>query len=404
MPQGEDLTERHDLVEILSELVAADTVSSNGCRAAMERLGDRLADAGCEVAYQTWGEGAGAKANLVATLGPPEPDGLILSGHLDVVPFADQPGWTREPLTLGLEDARAFGRGTTDMKGFLAQCVVALADLDADRLRRPLGLVFTADEEVGCQGAARLAPVLAETFGRVPLPKLCWIGEPTSWEVFHTHKGVASFGVTVRGAGGHSSLPEAGVNAIAVAAQLMARIGEVQAELRGSPSAEWARVFPEAPYTTLNFGTVAGGSALNMIADECRFAVSYRPLPDEPTEALWTRLRDRLLDDPPVDWGSGRAAVAVEVGPPFSAPGLASPLGTPLEHALRERLGRTAVGGAPFCTDGGQLAAAGIDSIICGPGDLDQAHQPDESISRQALDEGVGHVRAVVEALCMGER
>lgn len=395
------MVESSNLIEISTELIEADTVSHRESRASMERLGDRLSDAGFRVWFQHWGDAPAEKANLVAVAGPPEPDGLILSGHLDVVPFEDQPGWTREPLALGFEGDRIYGRGTTDMKVFLAQCVDAMGRLDLAGLRRPVGLIFTSDEEVGCAGAGRLVPELVGSFGDVPMPRLCWIGEPTSWKVFHAHKGVVSFKVEVRGEGGHSSVPEEGVNAIAVAAQLIGRIGEIQSDLRGRPSASYAEVFPDAPYTTLNFGTVHGGSALNMIADACHFGVSYRPLPDEDPLALWARIRDRLAEDPPRDWGSERVAPRVNVGDAAHAPGLESALGSSLEHALRERLDQHAVEGAPFCTDGGRFAQAGIDSIICGPGDLDQAHQPDESVGRDAFEAGTDHVLAVTRRLCV---
>jgi acetylornithine deacetylase len=392
--------ELSNLDELSRELIAADTVSHRASRGAMDRLGDRLSSAGFRVEFQTWGSADAEKANLVAVAGPPEPDGLILSGHLDVVPFEDQPGWTRDPLSLGFEGDRVFGRGTTDMKVFLAQCVEAAQQLELDSLQRPVALLFTSDEEISCQGAARLLPEIDGMFGAIPKPSLCWIGEPTSWEVFHAHKGVVSFAVEISGAGGHSSIPDAGVNAISVGAQLMTRIGDIQAEIRATPNIEFADVFREAPYTTLNFGTIRGGTALNMIADACVFNVSYRPMPDEDPTALWERIRTRLLDHPVLDWGSGRAALEIRVGEPLAAPGLQSPLGTPLESALRERLGEHRVAGAPFCTDGGHLAAAGIDSIICGPGDLDQAHQPNESLSRAAYESGTEHIAAVLRAMC----
>ena len=394
------MSKESDLVEISRELIAADTVSDRNSRTAMERLGERLDAAGFRVWFQHWGAEPDEKANLVAVAGPPEPQGLILSGHVDVVPFEDQPGWTRDPLALAFEGDRVYGRGTTDMKVFLAQCVAAMGQIDLGRLRRPVGLIFTSDEEVGCAGAGRLVPELASAFGEVPMPRLCWIGEPTSWQVFHAHKGIVSFGVEVHGAGGHSSLPAEGVNAIAVAAQLIGRIGEIQSELRARPDAAYAELFPGAPYTTLNFGTVRGGSALNMIAEECHFDVSYRPLPDGDPLALFERIRARLVEDPPRDWGSGRGAVEVRVGKPFVTPGMNSRRGTALETALREHFDEHAVGAAPFCTDGGRFEAAGIDSIICGPGDLDQAHQPNESVSRAAFESGTEHVRALTERLC----
>ncbi|MDD9827337.1 MAG: acetylornithine deacetylase [Deltaproteobacteria bacterium] len=390
---------RPSLHEAAARLIAADTVSSRGNAGAMEMLAGWLEDAGMSVRLQRWGEGAEAKANLVASAGPPEPGGLILSGHLDVVPFAGQPGWTRDPLRLTPEGGRCYGRGASDMKVFLAQCVEAVGRLPLDRLARPLVLLFTSDEEIGCLGAARLAPALPELLGHIPLPRLCWIGEPTSWRVFHTHKGIVSFGVRVRGRGGHSSLPQEGVNAIAVAARLLAKIGALQSGLRSRPQARFAGVFPQAPYTTLNIGQIQGGTALNMIAEECAFTVSYRPLPDEPPQRLWERVRELLCAPQARDWGSDLDA-HVEVGPPDIVPGLLAQRGSALELALRAETGDTREGGAPFCTDAGRFAEAGITSIICGPGDLDQAHQPDESISQTALETGPARILAVARQLC----
>jgi acetylornithine deacetylase len=285
------------------------------------------------------------------------------------------------------------------MKVFLAQCVDAAFRLDLGALRRPLVFLFTSDEEIGCLGAARLAPELAALLGEIPPPALAWIGEPTSWRVFHTHKGIVAFGVTVRGRGGHSSVPSAGVNAIAAAARALASVGELQAELRSAARPEFAAVFPDAPYTTLNFGTIRGGTASNMIAEQCHFTVSYRPLPDEDPLAVYREARKRLLARVHADWGSDRAA-EIEVSEPLVAPGLLAPTGTPLERALRERLGAGAPGGAPFCTDAGRFASAGIASLICGPGDLEQAHQPDESVSRAAFESGTEHILHVVKRMC----
>jgi acetylornithine deacetylase len=387
------------LTEIASRLVAADTVSSRGNAGVMGELGDRLDAAGFRVALQRWGDGEGAKANLVAVAGPPEPGGLALSGHLDVVPFVDQPGWSRDPLRLAFEGERVYGRGTSDMKVFLAQCVVAAAALDRSRLRRPVALLFTADEEIGCLGAARLVPELPALLGGVPQPAFAWIGEPTSWRVLHAHKGVAAFAVTVHGRGGHSSVPSAGVNAIAVAAQAMAVVGELQAELRARPRPAYAALFPDAPHATLNFGTVHGGTATNMIAERCTFTLSYRPLPDEDPHFVRDEVARRLAERVLRDWGSDVRA-EVSVSPALVAPGLEAPLGTALEHALHAELGRLPGGGAPFCTDGGRFAQGGIPSLICGPGDLEQAHQPDESVARAAFERGPEHVRRVIERLC----
>jgi acetylornithine deacetylase len=389
------------LKEILTELVAADSVSARSNLALAAYTAELCEAAGARAQLQTWEAEGQRKANVVAVLGPEVPGGLILSGHLDVVPFLDQPGWVRDPLRLEDAGDRLYGRGTSDMKGFVAQCLAALPELAAQRLERPLVLLFTADEEIGCLGGARLTAELAALLGRCPAPRLAWIGEPTSWRVFHAHKGIVAFTVRVLGRGGHSSVSEAGANAIAGGAEVVARLGALQAERRARPSARFARLFPEAPYTTLNVGTIRGGSASNMIAESCSVAVSYRPLPDEDPLALYEEARARLLGAPLRDPGS-EVALDLEIGPALLAPGVLSARGTPLERALCGRLGASEVGGAPYCTDAGRFAAAGIDSLICGPGDLGEAHQPNESVGRRALDEGMDHLRAVVARLCTG--
>ncbi len=387
------------LEALLADLVAHDSVSAHGNRALMDGLAQRCADAGARVALQRWGEGSHAKANVVAVLGPDAPDGLVLSGHADVVPFADQPGWTRDPLRLTADGDRLYARGTSDMKGFIAQCLAALPRIDATKLARPIVLIFTADEEIGCLGAQRLVPALPELLGACPVPKLAWIGEPTSGRVFHAHKGVVDFVIRVSGRGGHSSIPEAGANAIAGAAEVAARLGRLQAEQRARPSARFAALFPEAPYATFNLGTIHGGSASNMIADVCTLTVSYRPLPDEDPLAFWREARERLLGTPLRDPGS-ELPLTLEVMPALAAPGLLTPRGTRLETELLAQFGGHDVGGAPYCTDGGRFALAGIDSLICGPGDLAEAHQPNESLSRSALAAGIEPIVAIASRLC----
>lgn len=384
------------LFDLAERLVASDTVSQRSNEPLADLLADELDHLGFAVARQVAEVDGVRKVNLVAWLGPPEPGGLILSGHLDVVPFEGQPGWTREPLRLTAEGERLYGRGTSDMKGFVAQCLAAARRLAPGSLARPLVFVFTCDEEIGCLGAERLAPALASLLGQLPLPRLCWIGEPTGWRVLHAHKGIVQFDVLARGRGGHSSVPEAGVNAIALAARAVHAIGELQAAQRAEPDAAWRATFPEAPYTTFNFGTIAGGTAPNVIAEACRLRVSYRPLPDADPLAPFERVRERLAALEPRDFGSPELRGELELGAPRVVPGLLSPRGTALEKALLEVLGDHEPGGAPYCTDGGRLERAGIHSLICGPGELAQAHQPDESISRVAFERGPEVILAVL--------
>ena len=388
------------LYEVGRLLIETDTVSHLANASLMENLADRLSQAGFRSKLQRWGEGEAAKANLVAVLGPAETDGLVVSGHLDTVPHADQPGWNRDPVRLGVEDERIYGRGTSDMKGFLAQCMVAAERIDAARLRRPLAFVFTADEEIGCLGAGRLATELPALMDECPLPRLAWIGEPTSDQVCHAHKGVVVFELTVEGEGGHSSLPEAGVNAIAITAGIARVMGELQQERRTRSSPEAQQLFPDAPYTSFNFGKIHGGTASNMIAESCTLLVSYRPLPDEDPRAFYEDARARVEAQGPKDWGSPGREARIRWGAPTVAPGLHSPRGSALEQALFAELRVAESGGVPFCTDGGHLAAVGIDSLVCGPGDLEQAHQPNESISRAAFEGGADNIVRVVERLC----
>ncbi|MCP4201123.1 MAG: acetylornithine deacetylase [bacterium] len=387
------------LYDTLRRLVAVDTVSAKGNLPLLQALADEFQDHGFRSRLQRWGEGDSIKANLVAVAGPEEPGGLILSGHIDVVPFADQPGWTGNPLELRVEGDRLYGRGTADMKGFVAQCLDAARSLRCDRLRRPLVIALTSDEEVGCTGAGRLIVELPKLLQGCPVPEHAWIGEPTSYRVFSAHKGLVEFEVVVTGKGGHSSLPEDGVNAIAVASQVVEAIGAVQTErrCRRTPSAE---LFPQCPYTSLNFASIQGGVAPNMIAESCSLVVTYRPLPDEEPLALYEEIRALLEGLEIRDWGSPDRPPQISVGPVTAAPGLVSQPGSPLERVLFERLEVTGSLGAPYCTDGGHLAALGTTPLICGPGELGQAHQPDESLGRHAFEAGTEHILFAVDRLC----
>jgi acetylornithine deacetylase len=389
-----------DLHDVARRLIAFDTVSHKSNAAAAGYLADRLASAGFRVACHEYEVAGVTKTNVVAAAGPPVAGGLIVSGHIDVVPFAQQGGWTREPLDLAVEDHRVYGRGTSDMKGFLAQCVTAAATLDRGALRRPLVFLFTADEEIGCDGARRVVPELGRLLGDIPQPELAWIGEPTSWRVFHTHKGIVSFTISAFGTAGHSSLPERGQNAIAVMAQAIAVIGALQAELRAAAASGAAADFPECPYTPLNLGRIHGGTANNMIADRCTLSLSYRPLPDADPLAVHREIAARLAAARLHDPGAPDVPGRVEIGPAEVVAGMRSRRGTALEPVLLAIAGETATSGAPFATDGGELARAGIATLVCGPGALDQAHQPDESISRDAFEHGVTVVESVVRRLC----
>ena len=386
------------LYEVLERLVAFDTVSSNSDAPAMEFLAERLRAHGFKVHLHRIEVAGTPQLNLVAWAGPPLPDGLTISGHLDTVPYAGQPGWNRDPLKLGVDANRVWGRGTTDMKGFLAECVAAAAALDLRALKRPLVFIFTSNEEVGCLGAESVCGVLGSILGEVPAPKLVWIGEPTTWQVQHAHKSIVLFDVTVRGVGGHSGAPEQGVNAIAVAGRALEAIGHLQAERR-TPSDKFMRIFPDSPYDVLNVGTIAGGVAANIIAEQCRFAITYRSLPDAEPLEIYREVQRRLAALDPHDYASHNHRAAIEIGPPMVVPPLLAARDTPLERALLEVTGTREVGGALFGTDGGWFARAGMIPLICGPGDLEQAHKPNENVRRAALESGTEKILKVISRL-----
>ena len=388
------------LYDTIRRLIAYDTVSANSNLEAAEFLADRLQSAGFKATFQKVEISGVQHANLIAWAGPPVPDGLMLSGHIDTVPFAGQPGWTREPLKADLEGDRLYGRGTSDMKGFLAQCIDAAFKLDRKTLRRPLVFVFTADEEVGCRGAELVGPHLQGLLGELPMPGLCWIGEPTSYGICHAHKSIGSFEIKVQGRGGHSGAPAEGVNAIAVMGKVMEVIGKLQQERASSRSAAFAEAFPESPYDVLNFGTISGGIALNMIAEECRLRISYRSLPDVDPLELHREIQRRISEIDTRDWAGGSHHAKITVGRAQIVPPLSSSRGTALERALAEVTGAKTSRGAVFGTDGGHLALSGITSLICGPGDLDQAHQPNESIRREPFERGTEMILRVIDRMC----
>jgi acetylornithine deacetylase len=388
------------LHEAADRLIRFNTVSAVSNAAAVDYLEGELAARGFKTARQKIEIGGVPQINLVAWVGPPRADGLIVSGHIDTVPFEGQPGWTRDPLKLGDEGDRLYGRGTSDMKGFIAACLDAAGRIDRSRLKRPLVFVFTAGEEIGCLGAEKIGPQLGSILGDIPVPTLAWIGEPTSWMVSHAHKSIVLFDVTVRGRGGHSGAPAAGVNAIAVMGKVIGAIGEIQARRTSEPRAEYSRIFPDAPYDVLNFGTVSGGMAVNMIAEECVMQISYRTMPDADPLSLYREIERALAAIDRRDYALGEHRAQIELGSPMVVPPLNSPRGTPLEAALFDATGARDSGGVLFGTDGGWFARSRIASLICGPGDLDQAHQPDEFIRRDAFERATPVILKVVERIC----
>ncbi len=384
------------LLELLARMVSFDTVSTRTNVPMAEWIADRLDAAGWTARLHRDHALGADKASLLAWLGPDADGGLVLSGHMDVVPSEGQPGWTRDPLALDRDDERVYGRGVCDMKGFLAQCVHLAEGLEPSRLNRPLVLLLTCDEEEGCLGAGRLLPHLDGLRGELPLPSDCVIGEPTSFRVFRAHKGHTRVRLAVTGRGGHSSRPDLGTNAIAAMAAAIREVETLAGEMPGRVGDDARALFPELPWVPFNLGTIAGGTADNMIAERCELVVAFRQAPGQDAAPLLAELEDRVRRAV----SAAYPGAAVELGDVVETPSMVSPTDSPLLRDLLAATGAATAAGAPFATDGGQLARAGIRSYVCGPGELEQAHQPDESLPIDDLVRGAELLDRLVAARC----
>lgn len=369
-------------IEILDRLVAFDTTSARSNLALIDWVADYLGRYGVASERSSAQQG---KANLWATIGPATgPDGrggVILSGHTDVVPVAGQ-AWRSDPFVLTERDTRLYGRGSADMKGFIALALALVPDAVGRGLRVPLHFAWTHDEETGCQGAPALIRALPAGAAR---PIMAIIGEPTSMQIANRQKGCWFFRTRVTGREGHSSAPDAGVSAIAAAAEIVGEIGRLHAEARG-------RARPESgfdpPHTTLSVGTIAGGTAVNIIARECSFEWDLRNIPDDDGAALKARLDRFIADDLLPRMRAVYPQASVETETAVAVPPLLPQAGSPAEDLARRLTGANATTAVSFATEAGMFQEAGIPAVVCGPGSITVAHKPDEFISRAELAAG----------------
>jgi acetylornithine deacetylase len=375
--------------ELLARLVGFDSTSRNSNLPIADFLCDYLDRPGVRIARNLSPDGG--KTNVIAWLGPePEGDrrGLVLSGHMDVVP-ADEEGWRHDPFALADEGDRWVGRGSCDMKGFLALAANLAAEARTDRWRAPLALVFTYDEEVGTLGAKRLT----ESFPAAErLPRSAIIGEPTSLRVARTHKGHAKLRVTLHGVSAHSGYPHLGTNAIEPAGRVIVALAALRRELEAEapPNRE---LFPEVPYVPLNVGTVHGGSAINVVPDRCVVEVGFRPLPGVTSEELVERVSR-----------AARAAAA-----PFEpaiellsdSPPMLLDEASPIHRHLCELVGQSAGASVSFATDAGWLQRLGMDCAIFGPGSIEVAHKPNEFLPKDEFAAARGFLERTVDHFCL---
>ncbi len=366
----------YSTTELLARLVSFDTTSHKSNIALVRFVEDYLAQHGiaCELVPNEDSE----KASLFATIGPAGVRGIALSGHTDVVPVTGQ-AWDSDPFTLTERDGRFYGRGSTDMKGFLACVLAAVPDFKRRRLATPIHIAFSYDEEIGCIG---VRPMIRQLGNALPKPRLVIVGEPTSMTVVDAHKGPVRWQITVSGRAAHSSMAPLGVNAIHYASLLIGELQRIEADLRRQPRDD--RFDP--PYATLQVTEITGGTASNIVPVSCRLGFEVRAVPGIDVDAIEQRLERFIAADclPPMRAVAPEADISIHRTnwvPPFAA-GRNSDVVT-LALQLAQQNDTHAVS---YATEAGLFQDAGAPSVVCGPGDIAQAHTANEWISQSELE------------------
>ncbi|MDA1132001.1 MAG: acetylornithine deacetylase [Proteobacteria bacterium] len=362
-------------VDLTRTLVSFDTTSAKSNLALIDHVEAYFADLGvsCD---RSWDEDK-AKANLFATIGPPVAGGVVLSGHTDVVPVAGQ-DWDSDPFTLTERDGRLFGRGAADMKTFLGAALAMAPRFAAAELRRPVHYALSYDEEVGCLGVRRMLPVLRD---RGLAPAAVIVGEPTNMEVVTSHKGVRAFRTTVTGSEAHSSAPHLGANAILVANKLLGFLRALARELANDAAPGDA----DPPYPTINVGMIQGGSAINIVPRTCTFHWEYRPLPGTDPDEIHRRFTAFVEQEYREVLRADGIAATIETEPLASIPALAQQQGSAAATLALQLAGKNRVRHVSYGSEAGLFREAGFDAVLCGPGDIADAHRPNESISLEQV-------------------
>jgi acetylornithine deacetylase len=377
--------------QILDRLVGFPTVSRDSNLALVDWLEGYLSDHGIRC-FRHWNEDR-QKAALIAHAGPWKEGAVVLSGHSDVVPVDGQ-AWTSDPWTVTERDGRLYGRGTCDMKGFNALAVWALVQAQTRGVARPLQLALSYDEEIGCTGAPPMIRTMQEV---VPKGSAAIIGEPSRMGVITGHKGGTGYHVHMKGFEVHSSLLPYGVSAIMEGARLIQWVNDRNAEIQAQTPGPLAAAF-DPPFTTLHVGMIEGGTAHNITAADCRFAVEMRVVPGDDIAAWESRFQAE----------AARLAAAMKSVRPeadvildrfFGVPALVPETDGEAEALARRLTGDNATGVVSYGTEAGQFQEAGYSAVVCGPGDIAQAHQPDEFIEISEFQAGQRFMERLLDAL-----
>jgi len=384
-------------LEMIERLIAVDTTSHRSNLPVIALLRAHFEALGADIAVTHDDEGR--KCNLLASIGPKDGSGdgrgIVLSGHTDTVPVEGQV-WSSDPFRLRHSGDRLVGRGVTDMKGFVAIAAALAPEFLRRGLREPVHFAFSYDEEVGCLGVPRL---IADMKRRGIAPRACVVGEPTMMEVVRSHKGKIGCHVTVTGLAAHTGVPQIGVNAIEAAAEAIVCLTRIARRHRDE--GPHAADFEAPPYTTIQHGLIGGGIAVNTVPSRCTFDFDIRYLPGVDPLAIIREVQDHVA----AHVLPGMHAVSTDTGFTWELVPGAEALDTPLDDpviALARRHARTdIVRRVGFGTEAGHFQAAGIPTVVCGPGHIDQAHKADEFVTLEQVARCEAFLRSLMDEVCL---
>ena len=373
--------------QMIRRLVEFDTVSRESNLPLIEYVESYLDDLG--VQSRRVANEDGLKSNLYATVGPEEEGGVVLSGHTDVVPVDGQ-DWATDPFALTQQGGRLHGRGTCDMKGFIGIALALVPEMKM--LRRPVHFALSYDEEIGCRGAPAMINQLAT---ELPAPRAVIVGEPTSMTAVTGHKGIVALKTTVRGYETHSSQTNRGVSAVMNAARLVSYLGAMAERLeKETPSDNGFNPH----HSTVHVGVINGGTAMNIVSRHCEFVWDIRNIPgDEPQQLIdefEVFCRDEILPGMRSRWSDCFICTEVIARAPEFAPAESAAL-----ELVQQLTGVAETGRGAYVAEAGLFQAAGFPTVMCGPGSIDQAHQPNEFISLEQVTAGEKFLRSVIEEL-----
>lgn len=377
-------------LEFLDRLISFPTVSRDSNLALIEYVRDYLHGLGIETLLAPSEDGK--KANLWATIGPKDRPGVVLSGHTDVVPVDGQ-AWSSDPFKLSTRDGVHYGRGTADMKGFIASCLAVAERASKAKLNVPIHFAFSYDEEIGCVGVRRLLDLLKDAPVK---PRLCIVGEPTLMQAVTAHKGKLGYRVTAHGLEAHSSLAPIGVNAVYMAADLVQAIRKEQLHIadHGKRDGDY-----EVPYTTLHVGKLTGGDVMNIVPNKATLDFEIRYLPEDDGAAISKRIQ-ASAEEIAATYRPVFAKARFEFAELQNYPGLNTPVDSEAVKFVHSLTGGNSTGKITFGTEGGLFQhVLGTPAVVCGPGNIAVAHKPDEHVSAEQLAQCDAMLARLVERL-----